>query len=40
MEILMKMFYGGMFVGALIGMAIMCVIALIVLEIIERRADD
>lgn len=40
MEILMNLFYGGLFVGILIGMAIICVIALIVLEIIERRADD
>lgn len=40
MEILTKVFYGGLFVGIIIGMATMCVIALIVLEIIERRADD
>lgn len=37
MEILMKMFYGGIFVGVIIGMSIICVIALIVLEIEERK---
>lgn len=40
MEILMNLFYGGLFIGILIGMAIMCIIGLVILEIIERRADD
>lgn len=40
MEILTKVFYGGLFVGILIGMAIMCAVVLIILEIDERRADD
>lgn len=39
MEILTRMFYGGIFVGALIGIALMCVIGLIILEIEEKKGD-
>lgn len=37
MEILMKLFYGGLFVGIIIGIAITCIIALVVLEIEDRK---
>lgn len=40
MEILTKVFYDGLFAGIIIGEARMCVIVLIILETIERRADD
>lgn len=40
MEILMKLFYSGLFVGIIIGETIISVITLVILEIEERRADD
>ena len=36
MEILMKMFGGGIFIGILLGMAIMCIITLIALKIEDK----
>lgn len=37
MEVFTKIFYGGLFVGSLIGMSITCIIALVVLEIEDRK---
>ena len=37
MEILMKMFYGGLALGTMLGMAIMIIITLIALKIEERN---
>lgn len=39
MEILMRMFYGGVFVGALIGMTIMCLIFYLVLKFCDGKDE-
>ena len=36
MDILMKMFGGGLFIGTMLGMAIMCIITLIALKIEDK----
>lgn len=37
LDVLIKMFYGGVFIGALIGMALTIVIVLIILEIEDKK---
>ena len=38
-EIFRRMFYGGFFVGLLTGIALMCVIGLIILKIEYKKED-